>query len=124
MEDIRRRLDLGRAGEKVIKVEDGVIASLDKLIEELEEQEKKKQQSPGQGGAQSNQPMQDSQIAEQKGEGRVEKKNIGTGTGWGDLPPKEREAALQQIGKQFPAHYREAIEQYFRKLASEEENSP
>jgi hypothetical protein len=26
---------------------------------------------------------------------------------------------LQQIGRQFPSHYRDVIEQYFRKLASE-----
>ena len=39
MDDIRRRLDLGRAGPKVREVEDGVIASLDKLIEELEKQQ-------------------------------------------------------------------------------------
>jgi hypothetical protein len=36
------------------------------------------------------------------------------------LPAKEREEAMQQIGKDFPSHYREVIEQYFRKLASEE----
>src|SRR5262249_9557341 len=39
MDDIRRRLDLGRAGPKVRQVEDGVIASLDKMIEELEKQQ-------------------------------------------------------------------------------------
>ncbi len=39
MDDIRRRLDLGRAGPKVREVEDGVIASLDKLIEEMEKQQ-------------------------------------------------------------------------------------
>jgi hypothetical protein len=26
---------------------------------------------------------------------------------------------MQQIGRQFPSHYRDAIEQYFRKLATE-----
>ena len=30
---------------------------------------------------------------------------------------------MQQIGRDFPAHYRDAIEQYFRRLATEEENS-
>jgi len=34
------------------------------------------------------------------------------------LPPKQREEALQQLGKDFPAHYRAAIEQYFRRIAS------
>ena len=47
-----------------------------------------------------------------KGPGEVTKKNIGSGSGWGDLPPKEREEAMQQIGRDFPAHYRDVIEQY------------
>jgi len=55
-----------------------------------------------------------------RGPGEVTKKNIGSKSGWGDLPPKQRQEALQQIGKDFPAHYRDVIEQYFRKLASEE----
>ncbi len=39
MDDIRRRLELGRAGPKVRTEEDGVIKSLDKIIKKLEEQE-------------------------------------------------------------------------------------
>jgi hypothetical protein len=49
----------------------------------------------------------------------VDKKPVGNGDGWGNLPPKEREEALQQIGQEYPAHYRDMIEQYFRKLATE-----
>ena len=56
---------------------------------------------------------------EGKGRGEVTKRDIGSGSGWGDLPPKEREQAMQQIGREFPSHYRDAIEQYFRKLASQ-----
>jgi hypothetical protein len=116
MEDIRRRLDLGRAGPKVRGVENGVVKSLDKLIKKLEDEQ---QQCNGAGGAQSRSPMQDSHLAGGKGPGNVEKKNIGSATGWGDLPPKEREEAMQQIGRDFPSHYRDAIEQYFRRLAAE-----
>jgi hypothetical protein len=54
-----------------------------------------------------------------KGQGDVAKKPVGNESGWGDLPPRQRQEALQQIGKDFPAHYRDVIEQYFRKLASE-----
>lgn len=60
---------------------------------------------------------------EGKGPGEVAKKPIGNQRGWGDLPPRQRQEALQQIGKDFPAHYRDMIEQYFRKLASEGEDS-
>lgn len=121
MDDIRRRLDLGRAGKKVRDIEDGVIASLDKLIKELEEQQQQQQSSSSSGsqGSQSSRPMQDSRIASQKGPGKVDSKNIGSRAGWGDLPPKQREEALQEIGKEFPSHFRDAIEQYFRKIAAE-----
>ena len=64
--------------------------------------------------------MQDSQIAELKGPGKVEPRDIGHGTGWGNLQDKDREKALQEIGREFPSHYREVIEEYFRRLAAEE----
>ena len=57
-----------------------------------------------------------------KGPGEVTKRNIGSKSGWGDLPAKEREEAMQTIGRDYPSHYRDVIEQYFRKLATEEEN--
>lgn len=122
MDDIRRRLELGRAGQKVLDVEEGVIESLDKMIEDLEkQQQQQQQQQQAAGGAPSSTPMQDSKIAGAAGRGDVTKRDIGSGSGWGALPPKEREEALQQIGKDFPPHYRDVIEQYFRKLASENE---
>jgi hypothetical protein len=54
-----------------------------------------------------------------RGPGEVTKKKIGSGSGWGDLPPRDREEAMQEIGRDFPSHYRDAIEQYFRRLAGE-----
>jgi len=118
MDDIRRRLDLGRAGNKVQQVEDGVIESLDKLIKKIEEQQQ--QQSADSGGSlHPSSPAQGSYLMGGKGPGEVTKKNIGSSSDWGDLPPKEREEALQQIGRDYPSHYREVIEQYFRRLATE-----
>ncbi len=120
MNDIRRRLDLGRAGAKVRKQEDGVIESLDKMIKKLEEQQQQQAASTANTMRPSN-PAQDSRIMEGKGPGEVTKKKIGSSSGWGDLPPKEREEAMQQIGRDLPAHYRDVIEQYFRELAAEGE---
>jgi hypothetical protein len=122
MEDIRRRLALGRSGKQVQGIENGVIESLDKLIRQAEEQMQQQQarSSSSPGGQPSGTPMQDSQIAEMKGPGSVERRDIGRGTGWGNLPDKEREKALQEIGREFPSHYREVIEEYFRRLAAEE----
>ncbi|MBL9124874.1 MAG: hypothetical protein JNG90_14655 [Planctomycetaceae bacterium] len=122
MEDIRRRLDLGRAGPKTRAVEDGVIASLDKLIEEMEQQQQQQQQqsSSGGGNTQPSSPAPDSGVLGGSGPGETRKRNIGNESGWGALPPKERQQAMQQIGKDFPSHYRDVVEQYFRKLASED----
>jgi hypothetical protein len=122
MEDIRRRLAQGRSGEHVQKVENGVIESLDKLIKDAEDKmQQQQQQSAANGGGQpGGTPMQDSQIAELKAPGKVDPRDIGHGGHWGDLPDKDREKALQEIGREFPSHYREVIEEYFRRLAAEE----
>jgi hypothetical protein len=119
MEDIERRLDLGRGGPKVRKLQDGVIKSLDKLIEELEAAQQQQQAAAAAGNLQPSKPAQDSVPMGGKGSGRVTKRDVGHQSGWGNLPPKQREEALQQVGRDFPGHYRDIIEQYFRKLASE-----
>ena len=118
MDDIERRLRLQRAGKRVRKEEDDVVAKLDKMIEELEKQQQQQQGGglPGSSNSPS-QPMQDSQIGGASGEGNVDPKRLAAKESWGNLPPKERQEALQQITKELPAHYREAVEEYFRKLA-------
>jgi hypothetical protein len=68
--------------------------------------------------------MQDSRLPSLKAPGRVDQRDIGNQAGWGNLPPKEREEALQEIGREFPAHYRQLIEQYFRDLANEPTDIP
>ena len=123
MNDVRRRLDIGRAGKQVQVVEKGVVDSLDRIIKKLEEQQQQEQcKKPGSG--QSAKPMQDSQLPSMRAPMKVDQRPIGNKSGWGDLPEKEREQALQQIGREFPAHYRELIEQYFRELADETGSNP
>jgi hypothetical protein len=131
MKDVRRRLDLGQAGPETKRVQAGVIESLDKLIDELEQQQQQQQGqaaaggggSGGQGGS-GGRAMDDSKLARGLGKGEVRKKDLGAGDGWGDLPPHEREAALQQIDREYPPYYREAIEQYFKRLATGGEGGP
>ncbi|HMC10709.1 MAG TPA: hypothetical protein VKH44_05445 [Pirellulaceae bacterium] len=124
MDDIRRRLALARAGKVVRDEEDSVIAKLEKMIDELEKQRQMRQQQKQQSKSKSgrrppNNPMQDSQRAELKGPGEVDPKNVGKRDGWGNLPPKERQEVLQQIGRELPAHFRETIEEYFKRLAQD-----
>lgn len=119
MDDVHRRLDGGDGGRRTQRIEDGIVDSLDKIIEELEKQQ---QQQQGKGGGQSSKPMQDSRIAKQKGPGNVDRKDIGRKSEWGDLPVETREQIRQQLGKDLPAHYYDLIQQYFGKRAAE--NSP
>jgi hypothetical protein len=124
MDDIHRRLDLGRTGPKVRNQEKGVIESLDKLIKKLEDQQNQQQQQAAAGNSLApSKPAEQSRIMGGKGPGEVAKRTIGNKSGWGNLPPKEREEAMQQIGREFPSHYREVVEQYFRRLANEPESS-
>jgi hypothetical protein len=117
MNDVERRLDLARAGKKVRKEEDGIIASLDKLIEE-KEKEQEEDSGPPQG-TQSTRPADISTLPSANAKGDADKKDIGHKSGWGDLKPKEQAEALQDIGEEFPSHYRAVIEQYFRRSASD-----
>jgi hypothetical protein len=125
MDSIQVTLGHGRAGKLVRTEEEDVIKKLDKLIEKLEEQanssSSQSSSSSGNPGSGPSQPMQDSMPAEQKGPGNVNPKDLGSNTDWGNLPPKEREEALQQLGRDLPSHYRDVIEEYFRKLAREKE---
>lgn len=124
MRDVTRRLDLGSAGPTTREVQDGVMASLDELIKRLEDQQQDQQgesssgagSGSGQGGG--GRPMEDSRIARGRGTGEVRKRDLAPGESWGNLPPHDRERALQQIGREFPPHYREAIEQYFKRLST------
>jgi hypothetical protein len=96
------------------------VKSLDKKIDKLQQQQQQCQQAAQNGGQmQPSRPMQDSRLPGLKAPMQVDQRDIGHQAGWGDLPPKERERALQQVGRDFPAHYRDLIEQYFRELANE-----
>ncbi len=128
MTDVTRRLDLGRTDEEVKQREQKIIDKLTKLIDKAEQEKKRQQQQQQQqsgGGGQDSgngqsSPMQDSQIAGGiGGEGDIDPKNFDDRDKWGDLPAAERQQALQQISRDLPTHYREAIEAYFRKIATD-----
>lgn len=117
MDNIERVLGLGRAGAKVRKEEDDVIAKLDKMIDELEKQRQQQQQQQAGGAANPSTPAQESANLGGRGEGNVDPKRISNKDDWGNLPDKEREEALQPVLEELPAHYRKAIEEYLRRLA-------
>lgn len=127
MNDVHRRLELGRSGKIVRDQEKQIVDKLDKMIDKIEEQlqqqqqqqQKQQQESDGKQKSGQGKPMDDSRIAGANGPGDVDQKSTGKKSGWGDLPPAQRHEALQNITKDLPSHYREVIEAYFKALATE-----
>ena len=117
MDDVRRRLGQGRTDDDTQEAEGDVLKSLEKLIEKIEEQAQRQRQQGNGEGQQANNPAEDSYRLTQKGPGNVDRREFSQGDDWGTLPPKEREEALLKIEKEFPAYYRDIIEQYFREMA-------
>lgn len=118
MSDSERRLDLGRAGEKVQGVQERIISELDEIIKKIEQQ-----QGGGGGGGdgqggnnnESSNPANDSSIKGAEAPGDVDKKKFSKDGNWGNLPTKEQTKAKSDLNRNFPSHYGRAIDQYFRK---------
>lgn len=119
MSDSERRLDLGRAGEQVQGVQERIIANLDELIKKLEAQGGGGGGGGGQGGNsnESSNPAQDSSVKGATAPGETDKRKFSKEGNWGDLPEKKQTEAKNLINRNYPAHYRQAIETYFKKLS-------
>jgi len=120
MNDVRRRLGQGRTDDGTQEAEEDVLRELDNLIERLEEQAQRRRQQ-GQGDGQQQQPSglpaNADRAAGAGAPGNVDRRDFSPGDMWGNLPPRDREEALLRIEREFPSHYRDIIEQYFREMA-------
>ncbi|MHC4875701.1 MAG: hypothetical protein ACYTGL_04330 [Planctomycetota bacterium] len=119
MSDVERRLDHARGGEKTQEVEKTIIERLDELIDKIEKQQQQAQQNAQQvqQNGQQSKVAPDSMIKGSTAPGEVDQRDIGNKAGWGALPPKQQTKAKNLIDRELPPHYRNAIEQYLRKLA-------
>ncbi len=128
MENIERRLDLARGGPQTQKLQKEVIHRLDELIKELENQANQKNPSDGppkegqpkQGQNPNNNPtnpLERPQLGGPGGSGRVDPARVQRlREQWGHLPERQKIHALQELTRGMSPRYREAIENYFRKL--------
>ncbi|MCA9241899.1 MAG: hypothetical protein KDA37_16930, partial [Planctomycetales bacterium] len=82
-----------------------------------QQQQQQQQQIAQSDNPAPSRPMDDSRPAELRGTGEAPDVDLPPGGDWGELPPAERERVTQQIIREFPAHYRAVIEDYFRSLA-------
>jgi hypothetical protein len=120
MQDSERRLDLGRGGQRVQKVQEEIIESLNEIIKQREQQSNPQAQQ-GQGENNSNRssgPAEDSSIKGATAPGNVDKKNLKKQGSWGNLQEKQLNDAKNLLNRDFPSNYHDAVEQYFKKLAT------
>jgi hypothetical protein len=132
MGNIERRLELARGGPQTQKMQKEVVARLDELIKQLENQNNGSGSGngggcPSSGGGSGSSPgntnnpsspMKDSNIATNGGPGNVDQKRLkGLAEQWGTLPEKERAKAMADLTRGMPAEYRDVIERYFKDLA-------
>ncbi len=146
-EQIRRaeqRLAGTDSGEKTQQLQREIVADLDKLIAQIEQQQQQKQQSqqsksqkpssarPQPGQQQQPQPGQerDSQQARDSAQGtrnRQQQKPDPNRTksllekAWGMLPKRERQDVMQSSVDDFPSKYQFVIEEYFKALLKRQE---
>ena len=73
--------------------------------------------APNPSNLPSGSPAPDSIVKGAKAPGNVDRKNLKREAGWGALPPKEEARAKNLLNRNFPAHYRRAVEEYLKKIA-------
>jgi len=135
MTDVERRLDLARGGPQTQKVQKEIVARLDELIKELENQAKNSSQAnggscpdgsqPGPGRSPGNNPtspMQDTNLAPGAGgQGTVDIVKLRKlGQGWGQMDKNERARVLQEVEdltRGMSLTHQEQYREYFRRLA-------
>ena len=122
MEDVERRLEHGRTDNDVRDLEEGIVESLDKMIEELNQQQQEQSSSGMSENIEVGRPAQDSRPMGGRGQGEADDRSFSDGREWGALPPREQEAATREMTRGLPAHYQDVIEQFYRQLAGEEDN--
>jgi len=136
MDNIERRLELARGGPTTQKMQKQVVARLDEMIKELENQQKGGGQcnggncpGGGQPGNSANNtirpsaPQKDSNGGNGSGPGDVDPRKLKEiADVWGKLPEKDRVKAMTDMTRDMPPKYREVIENYFKNLDSSKNN--
>lgn len=122
MRQVQNKLKWGNVGRKTQKTQKDIVDRLTKLIDKLENKNQdfnKDEENLPKNEKQSQQnPLQDSKIINNSGKGLVNHVKIkNLRERWGQLPPKERSKALQEIIRGMPERYRLSIENYFRNLS-------
>lgn len=126
MQDVERRLDLGRSGDDTQQQETAIISALDQLLEKMEEEQNKKKNSSsssGEGGAESIPGQQGADRTVNKGPssstGDADRKELTEKGKWGMLNKQAEAKARELIRQKFPSNFLDQIGRYTKKIAEQ-----
>jgi hypothetical protein len=149
MQNVQDRLEVARGGPVTQKIQKNIVSRLDKMIADLEKPppkgdnssndkdkkdqprwrqqpkpgEQEQQDKPGQAQNNPQKPLEDSKIATQGGKGTVDQARLRKfGPAWGRLPQRDRARAIQELTRGMSPRHRQAVEEYFRRLAETSTN--
>lgn len=115
MKAVERDIKKARTGEPTQKEQKDIVARLQKIIEELEEQERQSGGAPS-GNSQSQAPA--SHSAAPTGESRIGslQRVPGVGDRWGNIKDRDREEIEAEVQAKLPERYRKLLEDYYQRL--------
>jgi hypothetical protein len=117
MENVQRRLALGRGGKQTRRMQREVLVRLEELIKEMEKPDGPVDPNNPRPGDQVRPPKDTFTPPVPKTPGEVLKHLEGKGSDWYiKMPEKERAKVRAEMMKGFPANDRAVIERYFREL--------
>ncbi len=128
MNVVKSRLSHSKGGPRTQKLEDDIVARLDKKIQQLEDDANSLSSAPASGSRAKKEspyfpkPMPDSFRGEDdnKGPGLVEPKKFKESKeNWGSLSPKDQTKASLDLVREMPAKHRQLVEEYLKKLSQE-----
>lgn len=118
MKNCERRIKKTDTGEDTQKKQKQVIDELQKIIEQLEEQEKQSGGGPG-GLNKPNNPASNSALP---GEGPTQIGSLNrpnnTVERWGNMQDRDRKEIEAELQRSLPGPYRKMVEEYYKKLNS------
>ena len=116
MENVQRRLGLGRGGKKTRRMQREVLARLEEMIKEMEPREPRNPDGPPRPGGEVRAPKEVFRPGPMKTPGDVDRKPDQLAEWIIKLPEKERAKVRAELLKHVPAGDRAIIERYFREL--------
>ncbi len=131
MDVVKDRLELTRGGKKTQKMQKEIVARLEEMVKELENQKSNSSSSNGgncpSGGSSGNPngsipsgtPASDFGLPQGQMKGEIDSKRLKEiAEVWGKLPEKERAKAMLELTRDLPPRYRESIEKYLKDLSA------